>query len=88
MVYSREMRDKIRCVIVYFLHDFINPDCFRELFGDDLVFINLSMGKEDKIKRLLARYGGDEQNATMFDVSFSFSFVRILARTVFRIMRR
>ena len=37
--------------------------------GDDLVFMNLSMGKEDKMKRLLARHGGDEQTASMFDVS-------------------
>ena len=47
----------------------------RELLGDDLVFMNLSMGKEDKMKRLLARHGGDEQTASMFDVSFSFIFV-------------
>ena len=44
----------------------------RELLGDNLVFMNLSMGKEDKMKRLLARHGGDEQTASMFDVSFLF----------------
>ena len=37
--------------------------------------MNLSMGKEDKMKRLLARHGGDENTASMFDVSFSVSFV-------------
>ena len=56
----------------------MNPDCCRELLGDDLVFMNLSMGKEDKMKRLLARHGGDEQTASMFDVSFSFSTVYCL----------
>ena len=30
--------------------------------------MNLSMEKEDKIKRLLARHGGDEQAVNMFDV--------------------
>ena len=38
------------------------------------MFMNLSMGKEDKMKRLLARHGGDEQTASMFDVSFLFVF--------------
>jgi len=50
VVYSREIRDKM-----------------RELLGDELVFLNLSMEKEDKIKRLLARHGGDEQAVNMFD---------------------
>ena len=56
----------------------MNPECFRELLGDDLVFMNLSMGKEDKMKRLLARHGGDEQTASMFDVSFSFILVLLV----------
>ena len=30
--------------------------------------MNLSMEKEDKIKRLLARHGDDEQAVNMFDV--------------------
>ena len=82
VVYSREIRDKIRYIIVFF-HDFMNPDCRRELLGDDLVFMNLSMGKEDKMKRLLARHGGDEQTASMFDVSFSFCFVKVFYLKLF-----
>lgn len=50
VVYSREIRDKM-----------------RELLGEDLVFMNLSMGKEEKMKRLLARHGGDENTVSMFD---------------------
>ena len=69
----------------------IQPDCCRELLGDDLVFMNLSMGKEDKIKRLLARHGGDEHTVSMFDVSSSVvivCFVIILVFGVLRVVRR
>ena len=63
-------------VCIYNDEDSLHLECIvcRELLGDDLVFMNLSMGKEDKMKRLLARHGGDEQTASMFDVSFLFVF--------------
>ena len=54
---------------MFYNKDNIQLKFFRELLGEDLVFMNLSMRKEEKMKRLLARHGGDENTVSMFDVS-------------------
>ena len=44
-------------------------DAIRDVLGEDVVFINLSMNKEDRMKRLVKRHDGDASTAEMIDVT-------------------
>ena len=44
-------------------------DAIREVLGDDVVFVNLNMTKEDRKKRLVKRHDGDTSVADMIDVT-------------------
>ena len=41
---------------------------FRDIFGPELVFINLSMNDEDRNRRLMERHEGNEQVAKFLKV--------------------
>ena len=41
---------------------------FRDIFGSELVYINLSMNNEDRNRRLMERHEGNEQVAKFLKV--------------------
>ena len=46
----------------------VNTNILRARLGPDLIFVILSMDKEDVRKRVTARHHGEEQASEMFEV--------------------
>ena len=42
---------------------------YREVLGDQLIIVSLTMSMEERRKRVLERHSGDETSADMMDVS-------------------